>query len=108
MAGLSVEMGSGTSRGFATLAASGAVVAGVAGKRIRLFAAVVSALIATNIKFQSNATDISGTFPLAATGGFVLPSVGQPWLITNAGEALNLNMSVATTVGIQVVYDVVE
>ena len=36
-----------------TLGASGQVVAGVAGKRIRVFALFATALLATNIKFQS-------------------------------------------------------
>lgn len=88
-----------------TLTASGLVIAGVAGKRIRLYAAFVSALVATNVKFQSNAVDISGTFAIDAKSGFILPAVQLSWMITGVGESLNLNMSVATTVGLQVIYD---
>ena len=91
-----------------TLAASGPIVAAVPGKRIRVFAYIVSSLLATQIKFQSNATDISLTMSLADKGGMVVPNAELAWFLTNPGEPLNLNMSVATTVGIQVIYDIVE
>jgi len=105
---LSPDAGIGTTSGFANLAASGLVIAAVTGKRIRVFAVLVSALAAATVKFQSAAADISATFPLAANGGFVMPTIGRPWFVTNTSEALNLVMSLATTVGVQVIYDVVE
>jgi hypothetical protein len=105
---LTPDIGAGTTRGFVTLAASGQVVAAVAGKRIRVFALVTSALLACNVKFQSNTTDITAAFPLAANGGFVMPAIGQAWFVTATGEALNLVMSLATSVAVQVIYDVVE
>jgi hypothetical protein len=91
-----------------TLTASGQVIPGVAGKRIRVFAWFASTLLATSIKFQSNATDISGTFACADKGGHVIPHVNLAWMVTSPGESLNLNMTVATTVGLQVIYDIVE
>lgn len=98
----------GTNPKGVTLLASGTVIAGTAGKRIRVFAVFCSALLATQVKFQSNATDISGTFSCADKGGFILPAVELAWFVTAPGESLNLNMTVATTVGIQVIYDIVE
>jgi hypothetical protein len=94
-----------TTPGFATLTAPGIIIPAVAGRRIRVFGLFVSALAATQIRFQSNGVDISGTFSLAATGGFVLPLINKTWMFTNAGEALSLFMSVNTTVGLQVLYD---
>lgn len=90
-----------------TRATSGQVIVGVSGKKIRVYAIYMHALLATNVKFQSNATDITGTFPLAANGGAVLPEARTGWFETVAGEALNLSMSVATTVGTQVIYEYV-
>lgn len=91
-----------------TLGASGQVVTGVPGKRIRVFAFITSNLLATNLKFQSNATDISGTLCFPDKGGIVVPNVDLAWMVTAPGEALNLSMTVNTTVGVQVIYDVVE
>jgi hypothetical protein len=91
------------------LAASGTVVAAVAGYKIRVLGFVVSALGATAIKFQSAATtDISLTMSLAATSGFVVPQNPVGWFETVVSEALTLNMTVATTVGVQVIYALVQ
>lgn len=87
-----------------TLAVGGLVVAAVAGRKIRVTQLYVNALAATNIKFQSNTTDISATLYLAANGGAVLPESEAGWFETAAGEALNLAMSVNTSVGVQVQY----
>ena len=94
-------------RGFATLAASGQVVAAQAGFKIRVLGFIVSCLGATAVKFQSAASDISLTMSIAATGGFVAPMNDVGWFETAVGEALNLNMTVATTVGVQVIYALV-
>lgn len=104
--GVPVNAGREPSRGFATVNASGAnLIPAVSGKRIRIYACAFGALVATSVKFQSNVTDISATFPLAANGGFVLPPCGAGWCETATGEALNLSMSVATTVGAQLIYE---
>jgi hypothetical protein len=87
-----------------TLSASGLVVAGAVGLKIRVIGFFLNALAATAVKFQSNSTDISGTLSLAANGGAVVPPAPLGWFETVAGEALNLNISVATTVGVQVLY----
>ena len=94
---------------FVTLAASGPVVAAVPGKQIDVLGFIISALGATNVKFQSGGgADISLTMACGATGGYVAPADEYPWGITTAsGEALNLNMSAATTVGVQVKYALV-
>lgn len=92
-----------------TTASSGAteLVAAEAGRRIRVLGIVAITTLANSIKLQSATTDISGLFPLAANGGLVLPYCDHGWVETTAGQALNINMSVATSTGIQVIYMVV-
>lgn len=89
-----------------TLFSSGQVIPAVPGKRIRVFAWFASTLLATQIKFQSGANDISGLFSCSEKGGHVVPHVDLAWMITEVSEALNLNMSINTTVGLQVIYDI--
>lgn len=87
------------------LTGSGTVIAGVAGKRIRVFGAAIVGLLATGVKFQSNSTDITGVLSFAANGGMVWNSGSSPWFQTAIGESLVINMSVATTLGGVVTYD---
>jgi hypothetical protein len=94
-----------TTPGFATLVASGVVLPAVPGRKIRVYALLVNPLAATQVTLLSNATPISGIFSLAATGGFVLPYCTKPWMVTGVGESLSLTMSIATTVGVQFLYD---
>lgn len=83
---------------------SNTLVAAVAGARYRVLSLVVVTTLANNVKIQSNATDISSTFPLAANGGIVLPFNEHGWFQTNLGEALNVNLSIATATAVQVQY----
>jgi hypothetical protein len=83
---------------------SNAIVAAVAGARIRVLSVVMVSTIANSVKFLSAAADISATFPLAANGGLVLPFNEHGWFETNVGEALNLNMTAASATGTQVHY----
>lgn len=99
-----IEFSSGKLNADVTLAGSGQVIAGVAGKRIRVFGLVIGAGADTSVTFQSNASSISGQFPLAAKGGFTLPESYAGWFETEPSEALNLNASVSTTIGVQVIY----
>ena len=105
--GRDVGVGLVPARTGVTLTNTGTLVAAVANKRIRVYAAVMVAGSAVDVKFRSNTTDISATFPLAANGGCVLPEAKAGWFQTAVGEALNLNMSAATTVGVQLIYELV-
>lgn len=91
---------------FVNTSATGAtqIVAAAPGMSIRVISAAVVSTIANNVKFQSAATDISALFPLGANGGIVLSFNEHGWFQTNPGEALNINMSVATATGIQINY----
>lgn len=88
-------------------AGANALVSAEAGRRIRVLGLVAVTTAANSIKFQSATTDITGLFPLAANGGFTLPFNEHGWFETTAGEALNINLSAATSTGTQVVYMVV-
>lgn len=77
------------------------------GKKIRVLGFVAVSTLANSIKLQSASTDITGLFPLGANGCFTLPYCDHGWCETAEGEALNINMSVATSTGVQLVYMVI-
>jgi hypothetical protein len=80
------------------------ILAGVTNQKIRVVSAAIVTTLANSVKFLSAATDISATFPLGANGGIVLPYNDHGWVQTNAGEALQINLSVATSTAIHVQY----
>lgn len=89
---------------FAAIAASASgaspVVAAVAGKRIRVLNYTVIAATAVGVKFQSAANDITGVMNAGANGGASANgSPLSPQFETNAGEALNINLSSAVAAG---------
>lgn len=103
-----VPLNTAVQRAAVTTATSGAtLVAAQIGKRIRVLAMVAITTLANNINLDSNTTDITGIFPLAANGGLVLPFCEHGWCETDAGEALKVTLSVATSTGIQLIYMVV-
>jgi hypothetical protein len=89
-----------------TSAASGAnaLVAAVAGCKYRVLSAAIVTTLANSVKFQSAANDISALWPLGANGGIVLPFNEHGWFETNVNEALNINLSAATSTGVQIQY----
>lgn len=93
-------------RAFANPAGLGsnAVVAAVTGKKIRVLSAVIISASANSIKFLTAAADLSALFAFAANGGLVLDFNEHGWFETNAGEALNINLSAAAAVGVSIQY----
>jgi hypothetical protein len=93
------------------------LVAGVAGKSIRVFGFFFLSAGTVNAKLQSKPgsggkTDLSGALPLVVTAGATLPvstpgpaGRAAPWCQTNPGEALVLNLDQAILVAGIVVYD---
>ena len=89
----------------ATAAGNTQVIAAVSGRKLRVLWALVgnSGTAVVDVNFQSSASAITATQPLAVDGGFM--SNPQPaWFCeTVAGEALNVNLSaigaVAVTLG---------
>jgi hypothetical protein len=88
----------------ATLSASGALLAAAPGQVIRVHALVAVSTSAITLTLQSNATAISGAFPLAANGGFSLPFSESPWFQTVRGEGLNALLSSGSSTGFQLIY----
>jgi len=86
---------------------SNEVVAAQTGRRIRVVSAAIVTTLANEIKFMSAATAITATWPLGANGGIVLPYNDHGWCETAVGEALNINLSVATATGVHIEYIVV-
>jgi hypothetical protein len=83
---------------------SNEIVAAVSGKVIRVLAASAVTTLANSVSFLTAAVAISAASPLAANGGFVLPHNPYGWFNTVAGEALNVNLSVATSTAVNITY----
>jgi hypothetical protein len=73
-----------------SIAANGAIIAGVAGQKIRVYKMVLTIATGTTIQFQDGATNLSGAMTLTAGIPFVLPHDGNPWYTTSAGNAFNV------------------
>ena len=75
------------------------VIEAVPGLRLAVVQLRVLAAGAVNIKFRSGTTDIDGLAYLTTDSGYILNFSPVGWFTTNAGEALNLNLSAAVAVG---------
>lgn len=81
------------------------VVADVSTKKIRVLAGQFTGNGAVNVKFRSNTTDKTGLTYIGAAGqGSIIPFVPVGNFETNAGEALNINLSGNVAVGGWIVY----
>lgn len=83
------------------------IISAKPGSAIRVVSFAIVSTLANNVKFLSDATDISALFPLGANGGLVCSFNEHGWFQTAVGEALNINLSVGTATGIQLNYIVV-
>ena len=73
------------------------LVAGVAGKRIKVYSYLVVATAAGTVKFlNTGAADLTGTMSFAANGGASAPSGEDPWFSTAVGASLDIATSAAT------------
>jgi hypothetical protein len=90
----------------ATPASAGAneLVSATPKAKYRVLSVALIATTAVSVKFQSASTDITGTFPLGANGGLVLPFNEHGWFETNENQALNLNLGSAVATGVQIQY----
>lgn len=87
---------------------SNTLVAAVAGKQVVVLGYVLVAAGAVNARFQSATNDLTGLMTFAAAGNDqVAPLSPYGYLATNAGEALNLNLSGAVAVAGYLVYKLV-
>lgn len=87
--------------------ADNSVVSAVTGKKIRVlnYSLNNTAGTANTATFKRAATAISSAKALGATNSFFSSGHSKHgWFETNAGEALNLALTAATAVGVDVVY----
>jgi len=75
-----------------------------AGECIQVLSLVITTDADVNIKFQSDETDLTGLYYLAARGGISFPHEPFHMLTTSVGEKLNLVQSGAANIGGHVVY----
>lgn len=92
-----------------SIAASGELIAGVAGQKIRVIALAVSAAGGANdITFQTDdgvsPVALTGAMGLAADGTLVLGENPYGWFETESGDDLRLNLGAATLVAGVIVY----
>lgn len=99
---------------FANVAASTTdkvLVPAVAGKSIRVLGLLVLAGgTATSVTFNSlgsSSTPVSIALACAANGGLVLPENSNGWMQSNAGESLSVTTGSGSTVGVQLVYELI-
>jgi len=87
-----------------SLGSNTCVAARGAGIKIRVIGFVLTSTLAQTVTFLSNAVAISAAFPVAASGGFVVPQTDCLYFETAANEALNINLSAATATGITILW----
>ncbi len=74
------------------------LIAGVSGKIIRVYRMLSVVASQTNLTFQDGSTSLSGPIPCWQGGGISLDYSGEPWYVSSAGNALNLNSTNAVAV----------
>jgi hypothetical protein len=81
-----------------SVAASGALIAGVAGQIIRVYRMLIVNVTAVTVQFQDGATNLTGVMSLPATGILSYPMDGNPWFTTSPGNAFNIALGGAIQV----------
>ncbi len=87
------------------------LVPAIAGKRIAVYGYVLLAASAVTVRFESGAggTALSGQMAIGVNGGIAAPlSCDKAWMITAAGQALNLELSSAVSVAGHMTYDYID
>jgi hypothetical protein len=74
------------------------LLAGTGGQTIRVWKFWLVAAAAVSLKFRDGTTDLHPAIALVAGGSWLLDLDGEPWFVTAAGNALNLNLSAAVQV----------
>ena len=87
-----------------TAAAENEIIAGIAGKILRVLAFTLVTNAASTVTWRSNSTDITGPMPLGVNGRVGAEFAEEGHFETAAGEALRLNAGTATAHGGWVVY----
>jgi hypothetical protein len=77
------------------------------GLKIRVLYIVAVAAAANVITLKSGSTAISAAKSLGINGGFILPRDANGWYETGPNQALNIALTAATAVGVDIGYVVV-
>lgn len=77
---------------------SNQIVAGVTGQIIKVWKILFIVSGATAITYEDGSNPLSGALGFSSNEGMVLDFDTQPWYVTSAGNALNLNSSNAVQV----------
>lgn len=72
-----------------------AIVTATVGQTTRAFKLFLVVAGAVDLKFKRGATDLTGAMSLGAGGSITLDFDGEPWFVTGANEAFNINLSAA-------------
>lgn len=116
MATASSLKGKGVQNAYDSIAASttdSALVAAVAGQKIRVLAVVLNqgdttpSAVTLNSKPAGSGTSIFPALKAAANGGFVLPYNPVGWCSTNAGEGLSATTGAGSATAVVVQWDLV-
>ncbi len=91
----------------ATGSGNTSLVAAVTGYKIRVLSAVVVALTAVTVHFESATTQISADNAAGATGGWTFPESEYGHCETTGGVALNVNLSSAVATGVTITYEMI-
>lgn len=96
-------------RAFANPASIGSntILAAQTNYVIKVTSVSLIAAAANTVTLMSAATDISADWAIAANGGAVLPYNRNGWFETVEGEALNIDLTAATQVGVNITYELV-
>ena len=88
-------------------ATDNALVAAVTNGAIRVLSMALVSTASNTVTMKSASTAIGPAWDFAANGGMVLPFNEHGWFQTNVGEALNVALSAASKVAIQIQYIVI-
>jgi hypothetical protein len=75
------------------------LVAGISNEIIRCYRLLLVATTAVAIEILDGDTVLLGPMSMAAGAVFLLPFDSQPWAVSSAGNALQLNLSAGVQVG---------
>lgn len=87
-----------------TTATDTTLVAGVAGKRTRVWQIFFVQSLDSNVTFKSGSTALTGAMPLTAFGTLMLPSSPHPWFTTAVGEAFVMSQSASAQISGRIYY----
>jgi hypothetical protein len=72
---------------------TGALVAAVAGQKIRVYKMALTIAVTGTVQFADGSTNLTGAMTLNAGTPFILPHDGNAWFATSLGNAFNVSVA---------------